>query len=138
MTRQEFLCSKVEAIVNGKIIPMLNQRENKDQNNIDKLNMAGFLYSVSRLDPLAYLMTAARQLTFEQNSAILWVKFKALIKPTLDKMVSGAGLSGYELTKEATKEKAKLVAKVRLYAIEAVEDFDITIELADDTTAVIE
>ena len=70
MTRQEFLCSKVEAVVNGKIIPMLNQRENKDQSNIEKLNMAGFLYSVSRLDPLAYLMTAARQLTDEEFKEI--------------------------------------------------------------------
>ena len=70
MTRQEFLCSKVEAVVNGKIIPMLNQRENKDQSNIEKLNMAGFLYSVSRLDPLVYLMTAARQLTDEEFKEI--------------------------------------------------------------------
>lgn len=81
---------------------------------------------------------AARQLTFEQNSAILWVKFKSLIKPTLDQMVTGAGLSGYELIKNVTKEKARLVATVRLFAIEAVEDFDITIELADDTAAVTE
>ena len=81
---------------------------------------------------------AARQLTFEQNSAILWVKFKSLIKPTLDQMVTGAGLSGYELIKNVTKEKAKLVATIRLFAIEAVEDFDITIELADDTAAITE
>lgn len=81
---------------------------------------------------------AARQLTFEQNSAILWVKFKSLVKPTLDQMVTGAGLSGYELIKKVTKEKAKLVATVRLFAIEAVEDFDITIELADDTAAITE
>ena len=81
---------------------------------------------------------AARQLTFEQNSAILWVKFKSLVKPTLDQMVTGAGLSGYELIKNVTKEKAKLVATVRLFAIEAVEDFDITIELADDTAAITE
>ena len=77
-------------------------------------------------------------MTFEQNSAILWVKFKSLIKPTLDQMVSGSGLSGYELIKKVTKEKAKLVATVRLFAIEAVEDFDITIELADDTAAITE
>ena len=53
-------------------------------------------------------------------------------------MVTGAGLSGYELIKNVTKEKAKLVATVRLFAIEAVEDFDITIELADDTAAITE
>lgn len=84
------------------------------------------------------VFTAARQMTFEQNSSILWVKFKSIITPTLDRMVSGGGLSGYELIKNVTKEKAKLVATVRLFAIEAVEDFDITIELADQTAAIIE
>lgn len=70
MTRKEFLCTSVEAVVNGKIVPMLNQRENKDQKTIDKLNMAGFLYSVSRLDPLVYLMEAARQLTDEEFECV--------------------------------------------------------------------
>lgn len=78
------------------------------------------------------VFTAARQLTFEQNSIILWVKFQSLIKPTLDRMVNGSGISGYELIRKVSKEKAKLTATIRIYAIEAVEDFDITIELADD------
>ena len=47
-------------------------------------------------------------------------------------MVNGSGISGYELIRKVSKEKAKLTATIRIYAIEAVEDFDITIELADD------
>lgn len=81
---------------------------------------------------------ASRQLTFEQNSDILWVNFKSLITPTLDKMVTGGGLSGYELLKRTAKQKATLSAVIRLYAIEAVEDFDIEIQLADESTAIIE
>ena len=82
--------------------------------------------------------SAARQLTFEQNSDILWVKFKSLITPTLDQMVSGNGLSGYQLKKRVAKQKATLSAIIRLYAIEAVEDFEIEIQLADSSTEILE
>lgn len=82
--------------------------------------------------------TAARTLTFEQNSDILWVNFKALITPLLDEMVSGNGLSGYQLKKRTSKQKAELSCVIRLFAIEAVEDFDIEIQLADSSTAILE
>lgn len=82
--------------------------------------------------------TAARRLTFEQNSDILWINFKSLITPLLDQMVSGNGLSGYQLKKRVSKQKAELRCVIRLYAIEAVEDFDIEIQLADSTTAILE
>lgn len=82
--------------------------------------------------------SAARRLTFEQNSDILWVNFKSLITPLLDEMVSGNGLSGYQLKKRVAKQKAELRCVIRLYAIEAVEDFDIEIQLADSTTAILE
>lgn len=84
------------------------------------------------------IWTAARNMTFEQNNDILWVKFKSLITPTLDQMVSGGGLAGYELKKRVAKQKATLSAVIRLYAIEAVEDFELEVQLADDSTAIIE
>lgn len=84
------------------------------------------------------IWTAARTMTFEQNGDILWVKFKSLITPTLDQMVSGNGLAGYELKKRVAKQKATLSAVIRLYAIEAVEDFELEVQLADDSTAIIE
>lgn len=46
-------------------------------------------------------------------------------------MASGQGISGYKLTRVATNEKAKLVAKVVIVPVEAVEDFQITVELVD-------
>lgn len=84
---------------------------------------------------------AARKLTFEQNSDILWVNFKAEIAPTLDKMLSGYGISGYkivrDLTHEKAQEKATLCAKIILYPVYAVEDFYITIVLKDDEVTVV-
>ena len=112
---------------------LFNNTVNGDLTASSFLNIRNLISDVKKT-----VFRAARQMTFEQNSAILWVKFKSLIKPTLDQIVSGSGLSGYELIKKVTKDKAKLVATVRLFAIEAVEDFDITIELADDTAAITE
>lgn len=74
----------------------------------------------------------AKRLTFELNDNILWLNFRAAIEPTLDRMVSGNGLSDYKIIKKATTKKATIEAVIRLYAIEAVESWDITIELADN------
>ena len=79
---------------------------------------------------------AAKTLTFEQNSDLLWINFKSKIIPTLDQMVSGSGLSGYDINKQKTNKKATVKAVIRLYAIEPVEDWDITIELADSSTEI--
>ena len=51
-------------------------------------------------------------------------------------MKSGNGLSKYKITKLTATEKATVKAKIRLWAIEPVEDWDITIELADSYTTV--
>lgn len=49
-------------------------------------------------------------------------------------MQTGDGISGYELKKKKTTKKATMVAALRIYPIEAVEDFEITLELADEST----
>lgn len=82
------------------------------------------------------LYTACKSVTFEQNSDLLWVKFKSLMTPLLDQMQTGNGISGYKLTKKKSTKKATLTAVVRIYPIEAVEDFEITLELADESTDV--
>lgn len=83
---------------------------------------------------------AARKLTFEQNNDILWVNFKAEIAPTLDRMLSGYGISGYKIVRdlqhEKAAEKATLCAKIILYPVYAVEDFYITIVLKDDEVTI--
>lgn len=77
---------------------------------------------------------AAKRMTFEPNSDITWINFKALITPLLDRMVSNSGIRGYKVTKLETKAKVKglLKCKIRIVPIEAVEDFDIVLELADE------
>ena len=82
------------------------------------------------------IWVAAKTLTFEQNNDVLWINFKSKIIPTLDQMVSGGGLSGYEIKKQKTDKKATIKARVVLYAIEPVEDWDITIELADQSAEI--
>lgn len=80
--------------------------------------------------------TAAKKMTFELNTDILWLNFKSEIIPTLDSMVAGNGLSNYKISRKATNKKATVACVIRLYAVEAVEDWDITIELSDSYISV--
>lgn len=84
------------------------------------------------------LYIAGRTLTFEQNSDILWLNYKALVTPTLDTMLSGNGIGGYKCFKLATKAKATLKAKFQISPIEAVEDFDLYVNLVDNEASVSE
>ena len=54
----------------------------------------------------------------------------------LDQMVSGNGLSDYKIIRKTSSKRATIEAVIRLYAIEAVENFDITIELSDSYVSV--
>lgn len=101
-------------------------------NAVAGLTASSFLNIRSLLcDLKKVIYSTCNGLTFEQNSDILWINFKAGIIPTLDQMKTGGGLRDYEIKRTKADKKAQLKATIRLYAIEAVEDFDITIELAD-------
>lgn len=77
------------------------------------------------------LYRIGRKYTFEPNSDVLWTNFKSDIKPLLEEMKSGQGIRGYDIVKVETDKKATLTAIVRIIPIEAVEDFDLTVELSD-------
>ena len=77
------------------------------------------------------LYRAARKFTFEPNSDALWINFKGAITPLLEEMRAGQGIRGYKIIKKTTSEKATLKAVVKIIPIEAVEDFDLTVELTD-------
>ncbi len=77
------------------------------------------------------LYRAARRFTFEPNSDSLWINFKGAITPLLEQMKSGQGIRGYKIIKETAAQKATLKAIVKIIPIEAVEDFDLTVELSD-------
>jgi hypothetical protein len=91
---------------------------------------------VSELKKVLY--GAARTLTFEQNSDVLWIKFTSLVYPTLDRMLSGNGITGYKVIKQPTTAKARLKASVRIFPIEAVEDFELSVVLEDEGTVTVQ
>lgn len=80
--------------------------------------------------------SVAKSLTFELNSDVLWLNFKSQIEPLLDRMVSGNGLRSYKIQQKATTKRATICAVITLVPIEAVENWDITIELTDTTVTV--
>lgn len=102
------------------------------KNNIGDLTVTSFL-NVRQLanDVKRTVWVACKTCTFEPNSNILWINFKAQIVPLLEQMTGNNGLSGYKITRLPTDKKATVVARITLYCIEAVEDFDITVELTD-------
>ena len=77
------------------------------------------------------LYKAARRCQFEQNSDVLWVNFKSQVNTLLEQMKQSYGIAAYRWTREETTERAKIKATLRIVPVEAVEDFDLSIELAD-------
>ena len=67
---------------------------------------------------------------FEQNSDRLWFNFKANIVTLLEDMQTNQGIRGYTIIRQ-NSEKAKVKAIIRVVPIEAVEKFDLTVELTD-------
>lgn len=84
------------------------------------------------------LRYAAKACMFEQNTDVLWSAFKSRILPLLDQMVSGVGISGYKVIREACSDKTKIKSTVRLYPLYAVESFDICVELSNEEVSVTE
>ncbi len=74
---------------------------------------------------------SSKRLMFEQNDDILWLNFRSLITPLLDKMLAGEGISGYKLLKVSKNERGTLAAKIIIVPIEAVEKFEVTVVLTD-------
>lgn len=100
--------------------------------NVDGLRATSFLNIRNLISDIKKTcFQACRIMAFEQNTDILWYNLKSRITPTLDQMVSNEGIRGYKVYRVATTEKAKVVGKVRIIPIEAVEDFEITVELVD-------
>lgn len=77
------------------------------------------------------IWAACRKFTFEPNTDVLWSNFTAEIIPLLEEMKSNQGIEGYKIIRVPTNERAKVEAVIRIVPIEAVEDFDITVELSD-------
>ena len=82
------------------------------------------------------LWTACQKCLFEQNTDVLWLNFQSMVTPLLDKMVTGQGIKSYKIVKLPTAEKAKLVARVVLVPIYAIENIEVTVVLTDEDTQI--
>lgn len=111
----------------------------KDNSIAGELMATSFL-NVRQLvsDVKKVVYAAAKSLTFEQNSDVLWINFKSKVVPTLEGMKSGNGLSDYKIERLTTDKRATVKAKITLYVVEAVEDWDFTIEISDSTVLISE
>lgn len=110
----------------------LSVPDNADSTSAIQLTASSFL-NIRQLccDIKKTLYRAARRFTFEPNSDALWYNFKGAITPLLDEMKANQGIKGYQIIKVKTNKKALLVARIKIIPIEAVEDFDLTVELTD-------
>lgn len=114
-----------------------------DNNKAQNLRASSFLNLRNLCSDIKKVVyTACKDLLFEQNSEILWINFKSRITPLLDRMKTGYGISGYKIIKAATHyngeplAKAQLAAVIKIYPLYAIEEFEITVELADDEVSV--
>lgn len=114
-----------------------------DNNKAQNLRASSFLNLRNLCSDIKKVVyTACKDLLFEQNSEILWINFKSRITPLLDRMKTGYGISGYKIIKASTHyngeplAKAQLAAVIKIYPLYAIEEFEITVELADDEVSV--
>ena len=84
------------------------------------------------------MYATSRKFTFEQNDDILWANFSSDINELLDRAKSGRGIRGAKLTQVPTEFKGRLKAHLVIMPIEGVEDFDLTLEMADSLDVIIE
>lgn len=106
--------------------------ETEELKSVAFLNVRNLITTIKKV-----IYNATKKYTFDQNSAVLWDKFKKEIIPTLDEMKSGQGIVAYKLEQEKTTKKARIKAKLTIIPIESVEDFDIDIILNSNSTEII-
>lgn len=111
-----------------------NRTLKKNTKNLTATSLLNIRNLVSEVKKIAY--TTAKSLMFEQNTEVLWDSFKTGIIPLLDQMMTGQGLTDYKIIRGVTTERAKVVAEIRLYPVDAVEDFEIRVSISDENVSV--
>lgn len=107
----------------------------KDNESAKKTTAQSFLNIRNGVNAIKKtLYNASRAYVFEQNTDVLFIKFKNYVTPILERMKTGDGLIGYNFVKVATDAKARLRARLTLIPVDAVEDFEIDVYLVDDLT----
>lgn len=89
---------------------------------------------VCNVNKVAY--RACKRLMFEKNNEVLWVRFLQAVSPYLDQLVTGGAIENYEIQREESTMRGQLVAKIVIWPVYSVENFDIAIVLRDQETTV--
>ena len=111
-----------------------------DANGLTAENFLNTRNMISDIKKVAY--TTAKSLMFEQNSDMLWLRFKAGVSPLLEKLKTGFGIADYKIIKLDTHYdgsllgKEELAACIKIYPMYAIEAFEITIEVNDTDVSV--
>ena len=108
--------------------------ENKDANsdNVGELTASSFLNiecMVATINKRLY--SVANKYRFEPNSDILWFNVQAEIIPFLNQIKSGNGILAYKLERVEDNARGRIVVRLTLVPIEAVEDFVFEVDLTD-------
>lgn len=100
--------------------------------NVDDLIASSFLnIRVLCADIKKEIFKITQGLSFELYTDILWVNFKSALQSVLDKIKTNGGIRSYNIKQVSTNSRATIKALITITPVEAVEDFDITLELAD-------
>ena len=108
--------------------------------NLTALSFLNVRNLVSDVKKVAY--RKAKEVIYEQDSEITWLKFKSGITPLLDQMRAGFGLQAYKIIRATTKydgtplAKGEMAAVIRLIPIYALEDIEVTCVIEDGEVSV--
>ena len=80
----------------------------------------------------------SKEFTFEQNTDVLWVNYRARLSRTLDKLQSDFEIADYRIDKLPSEGRARLCSQIKVVPIEAVEDFMINVSLSDSVSVSVE
>lgn len=116
------------------------------RNNANGTKATSFLNIRNQVSDIKkQLYAASQRLLFEQNTDVLWINFKSLITPMLEKMVSNSILTTYKITKLDVDPETgqqvpayKILAVIKIYPINSVEVFDLTVEIDNNDLTIAE
>ena len=95
------------------------------------LNMRNLICDVKK-----QAFKSAQKYMFEQNTDILWVNFKNDIQKLLDQMVTSSVVNRYKILRLTSQDKTRIMAKIQIVPIYAVEAFEISIIMTDEEITV--
>lgn len=117
---------------NANVLEQIGENTYQVDTDADQLIASSFLNTRLLLaDIKKALYRAYIACDFEQDTDETWVKFTSIVENVLDVMKSDRLIQGYKWKEVESSKRATIVAILRIKPVEAVEDFDVTIEIGD-------